>query len=83
MEWLQTHCLKTKRIFVGIGNKPITIWRQKMVLSSVNKKKGQEILPKPASEDRRVSGVSCPFVGKHRKVKATPHHTGPYDLARY
>ena len=44
---------------------------------------GQEILPKPASEDRRVRGVSCPFVGKHRKVKATSHHTGPYDLARY
>ena len=42
---------------------------------------GQELLPKSASEDRRVRGVSCPFVGKHRKVKATSHHTGPYDLA--
>lgn len=39
MEWLQTHCLKTKRIFVGIGNKPITIWRQKMVLSSVQSRR--------------------------------------------
>ena len=39
MEWLQTHCLKTKRIFVGIGNKPIRIWRQKMGLSSIQSRR--------------------------------------------
>ena len=54
-----------------------------MLIIPLIRKKGQEILPKSASEGRRVRGVSCPFVGKHRKVKATSHHTGPYDLAGY
>lgn len=64
MEWLQTHCLKTKRIFVGIGNKLITIWRQKMVLFPLCGKafdmyKGRGFLPlEDQIEDPRYTATS-------------------------